>query len=485
MGNVGFRYHSILCGRILFAADLLSGLAALITAYLLRSLVKFLPLELAQHFNPVLLPLLPQYLAFFLVCLPIWSALLLVTQKYSDVLHWPFRRQVGRVAQFVMLVGMCMAFLTYTLKLEVSRPIFFAFLLLTGILLCLNRAALDGILRSRNISEHNQIRILVVGAEERAREVITSLEALRHWGFNVVGFLSDRDGDESSTSARVHRLGSPQQLRILVSEGLVVDEIIFADSGIADLKGFQEIIALCQELGIRTRVAADFFPPNSGRVSLEYLDGIPFITLLTVPEHSFDVVLKRIVDFLVAASCLILWSPLLLLIGMAVKLTSRGPVFYRQTRCGLFGRRFTLVKFRTMIDGAEDKLWEIRHLNEMRGPVFKMRNDPRVTPLGKYLRKFSLDEIPQFWNVIKGEMSVVGPRAPLSEEVEFYSFRQRRRLSVKQGITCLWQVSGRSEIDFQRWMDLDLQYIDNWSLWLDLRIMLKTIPAVFWGRGAR
>jgi len=202
------------------------------------------------------------------------------------VLHWPFKRQIGRVARFLMLVGMCMAFLTYTLKLEVSRPIFFAFLLLAGILLALNRVVLDGILRSRNISEHNQIRILVVGAEEKARGLITSLEALRHWGFNVVGFLSDRDGDESA-SARVHRLGSPQQLRILISEGLVVDEIIFADSGIADLKGFQEIIAVCQELGIRTRVAADFFPPNSGRVSLEYLDGIPFITLHIQPPTAW------------------------------------------------------------------------------------------------------------------------------------------------------------------------------------------------------
>ena len=479
-----FRYHSVLYGRILFAVDLLSGLAALIAAYLGRSLVKFFPLEIAQHFNPVLLPLL-HYLYFFLVCLPVWSVLLLATQKYSDVLHWPFRRQVLRVAQFVMLVGMCLAFLTYTLKLEISRPIFFAFLLVTGILLSLNRAVLDGILRSRNISEHNQIHIVVVGGEERVRELINSLEALRRWGFNVVGFLSDRDEDKSTPSARVHRLGSPQQLRTLVSEGLVVDEIIFADSGIADLQGFQEIIAVCQALGIRTRIAADFFPPNSGQVSLEYLDGIPFITLLTVPEHSFDVVLKRVVDFLVAAGCLILLSPLMLLSGMVVKLTSHGPVFYRQTRYGLFGRRFTLIKFRTMVDGAQDKLWEIQHLNEMSGPVFKMRNDPRVTPLGKYLRKFSLDEIPQFWNVIKGEMSVVGPRAPLPEEVEFYSFRQRRRLSVKPGITCLWQVSGRSEIDFQRWMDLDLQYIDNWSLWLDLSIMLKTIPAVFSGRGAR
>ena len=466
------------------AADLLAGPAALIAAYLGRSLVKFLPLEIAQRFNPVLLPL-QDYLYFWLACLPVWSVLLLATQKYSEVLHWPFRRQLLRVAQFVMLVGMCMAFLTYTLKLEISRPIFFAFLLMTGVLLALNRAVLDGILRSRNIGQHNQIHILVVGAEQRARALIDSLEARRRWGFNVVGFLSDRDGDESVPFARVQRLGSPQQLRTLVGEGLVVDEIIFADSGIADLKGFQQIIAVCQELGIRTRVAADFFPPNSGQVSLEYLDGIPFITLLTVPEHSFDVVLKRVVDFVVAASSLILLSPLMLVIGMAVKLTSRGPVFYRQTRCGLFGRRFTLVKFRTMVDGAQDKLWEIRHLNEMSGPVFKMRNDPRVTPLGKYLRKFSLDEVPQFWNVIKGEMSIVGPRAPLPEEVEFYSSRQRRRLSVKPGITCLWQVSGRSEIDFQRWMDLDLQYIDNWSLWLDLSIMVKTIPAVFSGRGAR
>ena len=479
-----FRYHSVLYGRILFVADLLAGLAALIAAYLGRSLVKFLPVEIAQHFNPVLLPLL-DYLSFLLACLPVWSVLLLGTQKYSEVLHWPFRRQLLRVAQFVMLFGMCMAFLTYTLKLEISRPIFFAFLLMTGVLLSLNRTVLDGILRSRNISEHNQINILLVGAEERTRELIDSLEALRRWGFNVVGFLSDRDDDKSAPSDRVHRLGSPQQLRTLVSEGLVADEIIFADSGIADLKEFQQMIAVCQELGIRTRVAADFFPANSGRVSLEYLDGIPFITLLTVPEHSFDVVLKRIVDFVVAAGSLALLSPLMLLIGVAVKLTSHGPVFYRQTRCGLFGRRFTLVKFRTMVDGAQDKLWEIRHLNEMSGPVFKMRNDPRVTPLGKHLRKFSLDEIPQFWNVIKGEMSIVGPRAPLPEEVEFYSLRQRRRLSVKPGITCLWQVSGRSEIDFQRWMDLDLQYIDNWSLWLDLSIMVKTIPAVFSGRGAR
>ena len=245
------------------------------------------------------------------------------------------------------------------------------------------------------------------------------------------------------------------------------------------------MIALCQELGIRTRLAANFFPLNSGRVSLEHLGETPLITLLKVPPHSIELILKRMVDFLVAVGCLVILALPMLLVAFFVKGSSRGGVFYQQTRCGLFGRKFTLIKFRTMMDGAEDKLWEIRHLNEMSGPVFKMRNDPRVTLLGKYLRKYSLDEIPQFWNVIKGEMSIVGPRAPLIEEVAFYSLRERRRLSVKPGITCLWQVSGRSEIDFHKWMDLDLEYIDNWSLWLDLRIMLKTIPAVFTGKGAR
>jgi exopolysaccharide biosynthesis polyprenyl glycosylphosphotransferase len=209
------------------------------------------------------------------------------------------------------------------------------------------------------------------------------------------------------------------------------------------------------------------------------------ITFSTVPEHDLAVVIKRVIDFVVALIALVLMSPLMVLTAVLIKFTSPGPVFYTQVRCGLYGRRFGLTKFRTMIDGAEDKLWEIKHLNEMDGPVFKMRNDPRVTPLGRILRMASIDELPQLWNVIKGEMSIVGPRAPLVEEVQHYSIRERRRLSVKPGITCLWQVSGRNDVSFRKWMEMDLEYIDNWSVWLDLEIMLKTIPAVFTARGAR
>jgi len=209
------------------------------------------------------------------------------------------------------------------------------------------------------------------------------------------------------------------------------------------------------------------------------------LTFSTVPDNTIGILAKRVVDVLVASVLLVVFSPFALITGAFIRLSSSGPMFYRQVRCGLYGRKFKLVKFRTMIEGAEDKLWEIKHLNEMGGPVFKMHNDPRVTPLGRVLRKFSIDEVPQAWNVLKGEMSIVGPRAPLLEEVQHYSTKQRRRLSVKPGITCLWQVSGRNDIDFSRWMELDLEYIDNWSFWLDIRIMLRTIPAVFTARGAR
>jgi exopolysaccharide biosynthesis polyprenyl glycosylphosphotransferase len=194
---------------------------------------------------------------------------------------------------------------------------------------------------------------------------------------------------------------------------------------------------------------------------------------------------KRAMDVVFSILLLMASLPLMILVGLLVKLTSKGPIIYSQVRCGLYGRKFVLYKFRSMQEGAQDVLWEIKHLNEMDGPVFKMRLDPRVTVLGRFLRKYSIDEWPQFWNVLKGDMSLVGPRAPLPEEVLEYTRWQRRRLSVKPGITCLWQVSGRNEIDFHEWMKLDLHYIDNWSLLLDLKILLRTFPVVLFGKGAR
>ena len=298
-----------------------------------------------------------------------------------------------------------------------------------------------------------------------------------------VGYLSTEEDQQSVPELNV--LGSLSDLPSLLQDRVVADEIIFVGSHSSYVETFEEMVRLCEEVGIRTRVTADFFPTATSRVSLEFLGDLPLITSSTVPDHSIAIAAKRIMDFVMAVTLLLLFAPTMLIIAILVKFTSQGPVFYEQVRCGRYGRKFKMIKFRTMMDGAENRLWEIKHLNEMNGPVFKMQNDPRVTPLGWFLRKFSIDELPQFWNVIKGEMSMVGPRAPLAEEVRCYATKQRRRLSVKPGITCLWQISGRSDIDFNKWMEMDLQYIDRWSFWLDVQIMLKTIPAVFTGRGAR
>ncbi len=469
--------------KLLALADVLTGFVSLYIGYHARPyLVLLAPDPWANLFNPVLLPL-GDYLFYLLASLPAWLALLVTTQRYSRIFRFPLPVQFFHVLQFAVGAGLITGFFSYAFRLEVSRPVLLVFLLVFGLLLCLNRLAARLLLRSRNFNEHNQVKILIVGENGRAQSVAERLERFRVWGYQVVGYLGI--SAEQPALQGVLKLGTLQDLPSLLSGDTVFDEVIFVGSTVEEVEGFEDLIRFCEDVGVRTRLAVDFFPTVTSRVSLEFLESLPLLTFSTAPDQDMALIAKRVMDFVCAAVALVVLFPVLTFIGLAVKLTSVGPILYRQTRCGLYGRRFQLIKFRTMIKGAEDKLWEIKHLNEMDGPVFKMRNDPRVTPLGKFLRKSSLDELPQLWNVIKGEMSIVGPRAPVPEEVRYYEVKQRRRLSVKPGITCLWQVSGRNDIDFHRWMEMDLQYIDRWSLWLDLLIMLKTIPAVFTGRGAR
>jgi exopolysaccharide biosynthesis polyprenyl glycosylphosphotransferase len=334
----------------------------------------------------------------------------------------------------------------------------------------------------RRSSVHSRRNILIVGCGEKARDMGSLVARYSDWGLNILGYIERNCEDPAIPGLKI--LGTITDLPQIIEEN-VVDEIIFVGSKASDLESLDEILAICKEQGIRTRVAVDIFPAKVSNLSMEFLENVPLLTFSMTPDHAFALLLKRAMDIVGALVLLILLLPVMIVVGVLVKLTSRGPAIYRQVRCGLYGRKFVLYKFRSMRDGAEDILWEIRHLNEMDGPVFKMRNDPRVTPLGRFLRKSSMDEFPQFWNVLKGDMSLVGPRAPLPEEVREYSRWQRRRLSVKPGITCLWQVSGRNEIDFYEWMKLDLHYIDNWSLLLDLKILLRTFPVVILGKGAR
>ncbi len=478
-----FRRRYQTYAKLMLAADIAAGLLALYLSYHFRYyLVLIAPQEWAQHFNPELLPF-SDYFVFFLAFLPCWVLLLATTQRYPQLLEVSLKQQFLRILQFVLAAAFAAGFLSYAFKLLISRPVLLILLILTGILQYLIRVAFYWLLWSRNVVAHNLVNILIVGANGRAEVMAQLLGKLKAWGYRVEGYVSTRPDEPELT--RLPRLGKLEDLPGILAEREGIDEIVFVGSDVRDLEDFEGLISFCEDLGVRTRLALDFFPTSASRVSLEFLEQVPLLTFSTAPDHDMSLIAKRAADFIIALSSLVVFSPVLLFLAAAIKFTSPGPVFYRQTRCGLYGRRFKLIKFRTMIDGAEDKLWEIRHLNEMDGPVFKMRNDPRVTPFGRFLRKSSLDELPQLWNVIKGEMSIVGPRSPLPEEVKYYATKQKRRLSVKPGITCLWQVSGRSDIDFHRWMEMDLEYIDNWSFWLDVLIMLKTIPAVFTGRGAR
>ena len=232
---------------------------------------------------------------------------------------------------------------------------------------------------------------------------------------------------------------------------------------------------------------ADFFQPQISQTNLDELHGRPVLVFRSAPADSWPRLVKSAMDTVVAALALLLFSLPLLLVALAVKLTSQGPVLFRQARCGLNGQPFMMYKFRSMVTDAEQRRDELAKFNEMDGPVFKITHDPRITPIGKWLRKFSVDELPQLYNVLKGDMSLVGPRPlPVDEVKRFDDVAHRRRLSVKPGLTCLWQIQGRSNVtNFKEWVRLDLEYIDNWSLWLDLKIILMTVPVVIRGSGAK
>jgi len=278
-----------------------------------------------------------------------------------------------------------------------------------------------------------------------------------------------------------------QQLAQLLHEHSVNGVIISARH--TYFEQVENAIKICELEGIEAWLVADFFGTQISRARFDELLGYPLLVFRTTPETSWQGVAKQLMDFIGAFLLLVLLTviPVLPAIALAIKLTSPGPALFRQQRSGLNGSPFTLFKFRTMVTNAEQFKHELEAMNEMSGPVFKVTNDPRVTPIGKFLRKYSLDELPQLFNVLRTEMSLVGPRPlPVDEVRRFENLAHRRRLSVKPGLTCLWQISGRNQIsDFKDWVRLDLEYIDNWSLWLDLKILVRTVPAVLTGSGAK
>ena len=360
------------------------------------------------------------------------------------------------------------------------------FLLISTALLIASRVVVRSLLGTLRRKGRNARHLLIIGATPKAFDLADRIESRRELGYEIEGFLVD-EGDSSGHLSRIEArwkvLGLVADLRPLLKKG-VIDEVLFCLPLRENFPLACDVVGLCNDLGVVVRLVPDLGNVQMlSRTQVEEFDGDQVVTLFR-ENLLFQLFVKRLTDLIGSALLLILLSPLLLAAAAAVKFTSPGPVFFGQERIGMNKRRFRLLKFRSMVVDAEARRKQLEHLNEMDGPTFKIRNDPRVTRVGAILRKFSIDELPQLINVLKGEMSLVGPRPPLLREVNLYDWSDRRRLSIKPGITCLWQVSGRNELTFEEWMVLDRKYIDNWSVWLDVKILLKTIPVVLRGKGA-
>jgi exopolysaccharide biosynthesis polyprenyl glycosylphosphotransferase len=483
------KQQARLLNAILFLIDLVLVAAAALTAYWLRStaLPALFPGLFSSHLYPLraYLPLVP-------LAVSIWGALLLLTGEYRSHRTVPLLDEAWDVVRASITGSVIFTLLIYVFRLDevllgddlISRSWILLFSALACLFVLAEKVALRLTSRYFRASGFNYRTVIIVGTGASGQTIADSIRSHRFWGFRILGMVeTGSDSDAEGPAPRWPILGRIGDLPSIV-ENNIVDDVIFA-VGRRDLDRMEDLFLTLQERGIRTRFALRLFPHTPAKIELEELDGMPLLSFSPAPNGVVALAAKRALDVALALLLLVVGLPIIVAIAVAIKITSGGNVLFRQTRCGLNGRLFTLYKFRTMEEGAHEKRRALLPLNEMTGPAFKLRRDPRVTWLGRFLRRFSLDELPQLWNVLKGEMSLVGPRPPIPEEVAQYLPWQRRRLAMKPGLTCLWQISGRSDNpDFNQWMQLDLEYIDSWSPTLDVKILLKTIPVVLSGKGA-
>ncbi len=402
-------------------------------------------------------------------CAVVWVALgsLQRVYEYLDSAN-PKRLLIHTLRQSIIGTVLIILF-QYLLRLDppLSRSFLFLFFMYDLCLLALFRWFSPQLVGAFQRGFGSPYHLVIVGNGEKASSLARQ--------------LCDSSPFRIQVSARITEENCARELPKLLA-GQIVDEVIF-DVDSRKLAELEEVFLQCDEEGVRTRVAIDFFPHVNSDITLDRVGSAPLLTFSAAPLDDLRLLLKRFFDVAVSACALAVLSPLILLVAALIKLTSPGPIIFRQARCGLNGRRFTLYKFRSMVENADQLKAQLEHLSE-RSVAFKLAHDPRVTAVGRWLRKFSIDELPQLYNVLRGDMSVVGPRPPLPEEVEHYERWQRRRLRMRPGLTCLWAVAGRDRIDFNAWMRMDISYIENWSLKLDWSIILKTIPHVLAGRGA-
>jgi exopolysaccharide biosynthesis polyprenyl glycosylphosphotransferase len=415
------------------------------------------------------------------------TGLLVMTYKLEGV--YDQRRSAGWLDQvYAVFSGTLLGIALLTVIYFYYRPLVYSRLMFgyAGVLIVVLLGSARLIERSFLTRLHKQgigvDRVLVVGTGEVGRTIIRNLVAQPELGYQVVGFVDDDTQKHNGAIGRLRALGGCDDLPRVLREHSV-DEV-FITLPWQSRRKILNIIGQCEQLGVRAKIVPDLFQLTLNRVSIDTINGVPLLSIKEATIRGWNLAVKRALDVVISATALILSSPLLLLIVLLIEYDSPGPVLFRQVRVGRGGRLFTLYKFRSMRQGADEEKTTLSDRNQATGPLFKMRDDPRLTRVGRWLRRLSLDELPQFYNVLRGEMSLVGPRPPIPAEVEQYQDWHRRRLDVPPGVTGLWQVSGRSDLTFDEMVMLDLFYAENWSLLLDFKILLRTIPTVILGTGA-
>lgn len=474
--------------NILKTMDIIVVAISFVASYFIDDVIRSL-----THFQEMAFAIEPTFSGFLyfaeknivltLAVIPTWLILLNTFGAYRDFRTRRFGQTFAiiiKAALFSILVFGSIFFLTkmkYTSRLYLG-----VFTLTTVVALSVQKQLVIRLLDFMHEHGFNQINLLVVGTGKRAQRFIRLVKSHSNWGLRIVGLIDDEHNMFGKEIEGFRVLGRIQDIPFILHRK-VVDRVIFVVPRLW-LHRLDDVILACEREGIATSISMDLYDLRIAKIKQTNFEEFPLLEFETFHASEWQLFLKRLMDIILSLIGIIVLSPIFLITAIAIKLDSKGPILFKQTRSGLNGRKFTLYKFRSMIVGAEMKKKMLEQMNEMDGPVFKMKRDPRITRVGRIIRKFSIDELPQLFNVLKGDMSIVGPRPPLPVEVEMYELWQRRRLSLKPGLTCIWQVSGRNNINFERWMEMDLEYIDNWSLWLDLKLLVKTVFVVLFGYGA-
>lgn len=474
-------WRSTLNQKIAQVADALTTLVSFVAAYYLWLLLKqqFPTLPIGTEFAPAT----PHFLLMGLTVV-VWFIAFNVQKAYSYQRFTSFATEVKIVLRTVLAGVLILLGTMFLLRVyDVPRTVVLLFAVLNLAFLLLEKSLLfysAKIVRERG---RNRKSILVVGTGDQTRQFVDAIHKNFSWGLDIVGFLDAEKENVGKELFGREILGTYSDLASVL-HSKPFDEVIITIST-KELSEIMNVLEICEREGVQARIVSDFLGGAAKRFRADTVYGLPIISIIPVPQNEWMLLIKRMIDILGALVGLVLLAPVFLIIAIAIKVSSAGPLLYEWNVVGCNKKPFKSWKFRTMVIGADAMKEQLAPLNQMVGPVFKIRDDPRVTQLGKFLRKYSLDELPQLWSVLKGDMSLVGPRPAGPHELARYESWHRRKLSVKPGITCLWQVSGRNNInDFDDWVKMDLEYIDNWSLWLDFKILVRTIPAVLSGKGA-